>query len=100
MPSFTLGMRARIRAGPDPKEPSMENELGRVPRAVVRVSERTVRKNRGAGTEDGDVAELAASIESQGPLNPPLLRAVGDGHFEVIAGQRRVHACRHLGWVE
>ncbi|MDQ6695932.1 MAG: ParB/RepB/Spo0J family partition protein, partial [Actinomycetota bacterium] len=78
----------------------MKNELKMVPLAVVRVSERNVRKNLAAGTEDGDVAELAASIEGQGLLNPPLLRETGDGHFEVIAGQRRVLACRRLGWVE
>lgn len=78
----------------------MENELTMVPLTMIRVSERNVRKNLAAGTEDGDVADLAASIESQGLLNPPLLRETGDGPFEVIAGQRRVLACRQLGWVE
>lgn len=78
----------------------MENALTMVPLVMIRVSDRNVRKNLAAGTEDGDVAELAASIERQGLLNPPLLRETGDGHFEVIAGQRRVLACRRLGWID
>lgn len=78
----------------------MDNALTMVPLAMIRVSARNVRRNLAAGTEDGDVAELAASIESQGLLNPPLLRDAGDGNYEVIAGQRRLLACRRLGWVE
>lgn len=79
----------------------MTTQLTRlVPLARVEVSTRNVRTNMTAGTEDGDVAELAASIDTQGLLNPPLLRETSNGHFEVVAGQRRILACRHLGWTE
>lgn len=71
-----------------------------VPLDLVEVSSRNVRTNLTAGTEDGGVVELAASIEAQGLLNPPLLRQVGNGRFEVVAGQRRVSACRFLGWAQ
>ena len=71
-----------------------------VPLDLVEVSSLNVRTNLTAGTEDGGMAELAASIKAQGLLNPPLLRQVGDGRFEVVAGQRRVSACRLLGWAE
>lgn len=45
------------------------------------------------------IRELAASIAEAGQQVPVLLRPSKehDGHFEVIYGQRRVMACRHLG---
>ena len=47
--------------------------------------------------------ELAASIASQGLLQPILVRPVGDSHpgkFEIIAGERRWRACTKLGLKE
>lgn len=41
--------------------------------------------------------ELARSIEAYGLLQPILLRQRGNG-FEVIVGERRLRACRDLGW--
>jgi ParB family transcriptional regulator, chromosome partitioning protein len=48
---------------------------------------------------DPSIKELAASIEDAGQQVPVLLRPSKerDGFFEVIYGQRRVLACRHLG---
>ena len=45
------------------------------------------------------IQELAASIAEAGQQIPVLLRPSKerDGHFEVIYGQRRILACRHLG---
>ncbi|MCI2400981.1 plasmid partitioning protein RepB [Aliiroseovarius subalbicans] len=45
------------------------------------------------------IQELAASIAEAGQQVPVLLRPSKerDGHFEVIYGQRRILACRHLG---
>jgi len=42
-----------------------------------------------------DCADLVTSIRSLGLLQPLLVREVVDG-FEVIAGQRRLNACRIL----
>ncbi|MGJ8652627.1 MAG: ParB/RepB/Spo0J family partition protein [Opitutaceae bacterium] len=42
------------------------------------------------------VEELAKSIQSEGLLQPVVVRAKGKT-FELIAGERRLHAYRHLG---
>ena len=46
-----------------------------------------------------DVARLAASIRKHGLLHPLLVRPSGRA-FEVVCGQRRLLACRSLGWGE
>lgn len=46
----------------------------------------------------GDVNELAASIQSIGLLQPIIIRPAAGGKYEIIAGARRVEACRELGW--
>lgn len=45
---------------------------------------------------DEKLEELAASIKSQGLIQPVTLRKVGD-RYEIIAGHRRVTACRRAG---
>jgi ParB family chromosome partitioning protein len=44
-----------------------------------------------------ELAELQASIEANGLLQPIALRPAGDG-FELIAGERRLRAAKALGW--
>lgn len=47
----------------------------------------------------GDVSDLAASIRSIGLLQPIVVRpAPDDGHYEVVAGSRRMKACQSLAW--
>lgn len=41
--------------------------------------------------------ELADSIKASGLLQPPVVRAVGNG-YELIAGERRLRAVKRLGW--
>jgi ParB family transcriptional regulator, chromosome partitioning protein len=43
------------------------------------------------------LAELADSIKAQGVMQPILARPVGDGRYEVIAGERRWRAARLAG---
>jgi ParB family chromosome partitioning protein len=50
---------------------------------------------RGLRDELGSLDELVASIEEKGLLQPIVVRPVGDG-FEVVAGNRRLEACRRL----
>lgn len=76
----------------------MAGELREVSLAAISVSSLNSRKNLEAGSEDAGLAELAQSIESNGLLQPPSLRPLGDGSYEVVAGQRRVLACQRLGW--
>ncbi|MDG6939401.1 MAG: ParB/RepB/Spo0J family partition protein [Nitrososphaerota archaeon] len=45
----------------------------------------------------GDIDPLCGSIDQVGLLQPIIVRGVG-GHFEVVAGNRRLSACRRLGW--
>ncbi|MBW3698385.1 ParB/RepB/Spo0J family partition protein [Vibrio sp. T187] len=41
--------------------------------------------------------ELAASIQSQGIIQPIVVRPIGQDHFEIIAGERRWRAARQAG---
>lgn len=43
-----------------------------------------------------EIEELASSIEREGLLQPILVRSVGDT-YQIIAGERRYQACKHLG---
>ncbi|MHB2037395.1 MAG: ParB/RepB/Spo0J family partition protein, partial [Nitrososphaerales archaeon] len=43
------------------------------------------------------INELAASIREKGLIQPILIRPMGD-RFEVVAGARRLEACRQLRW--
>jgi ParB family transcriptional regulator, chromosome partitioning protein len=44
-----------------------------------------------------DIKELAYSISQRGLLQAIVVRTKGD-HFEVVAGNRRLNACKSLGW--
>jgi ParB family chromosome partitioning protein len=51
------------------------------------------------GTFDTVALEaLAQSIHRDGLAQPPTLRPLADGRFEIVAGERRVRAMRLLGW--
>jgi ParB family transcriptional regulator, chromosome partitioning protein len=41
--------------------------------------------------------DLLVSIKQKGLINPPLVRIKCD-HYELIAGRRRLEACKLLGW--
>lgn len=41
--------------------------------------------------------ELAASIQSQGIIQPIVVRQVAGGQFEIIAGERRWRAAKQAG---
>ncbi len=44
-----------------------------------------------------EIQELAESIRSEGLLQPIVVRALEAGSYELIAGERRLRACRHIG---
>ncbi|MFN3984657.1 MAG: ParB/RepB/Spo0J family partition protein [Rhodocyclaceae bacterium] len=50
--------------------------------------------------DPGSLEELAASIKSQGVMQPILVRPVGADRFEIIAGERRWRAARIAGLYE
>ncbi len=47
--------------------------------------------------DPGAIAELAESIKVQGVIQPILARPLSDGHFEIIAGERRWRAAKLAG---
>jgi ParB family transcriptional regulator, chromosome partitioning protein len=47
--------------------------------------------------DDAALKELAASIKTQGIIQPILVRPVSEGRFEIIAGERRWRAARMAG---
>ena len=49
---------------------------------------------------ESELAELEASIKSSGLLQPVVVRALGDGKWELVAGERRLRAVSRLGWSE
>lgn len=44
-----------------------------------------------------ELEELAASIEKDGLLQPILVRSLGNGTYQIIAGERRWQACKLAG---
>ncbi len=47
--------------------------------------------------DDEDMYHLVESIKENGVLNPAVVRADGDGGYEIIAGHRRKRACELAG---
>ncbi len=50
--------------------------------------------------DPGSLEELAASIKAQGLIQPISVRPVGNGRFEIIAGERRWRAAQIAGLAE
>ena len=50
-----------------------------------------------AGMDPATLSELADSIRAQGILQPILVRPVGEGKYEIIAGERRWRGARMAG---
>jgi ParB family transcriptional regulator, chromosome partitioning protein len=44
------------------------------------------------------IDELAASLQTHGLLQPVVVRRLGEGRYELVAGHRRLEAARQLGW--
>lgn len=96
---------------PEPARPQRSRGLGRglgalIPGAgqlgesgVIDIPIDQIRPNSlqpRAGFQDTPLAELAASIQEQGILQPVLVRPTSDG-YELVAGERRWRAARVAG---
>lgn len=62
----------------------------------IDISEFNTRKDLIDGQADSTLDDLARSIEKQGLLSPITVFRKQDGRFALIAGQRRLLACRKL----
>ena len=47
--------------------------------------------------DEGDIEGLAQSIRDVGVLQPVVVRPLDDGRYELIAGERRLRACKQAG---
>jgi ParB family chromosome partitioning protein len=47
--------------------------------------------------DEGSLYELAESIKAQGVMQPVLVRPLGSGRYEIIAGERRTRAAKLAG---
>jgi len=71
----------------------VESTLREVPISAVRPNPFQPRTH----FDEASLASLAASIGALGVLQPILVREVGDGSYELIAGERRWRAARRAG---
>ena len=74
------------------KETKITQEYRNIPIAQLKESATNPRKT----FDEKQLAELAASIRSKGVLLPLLVRPV-NGHFEIVAGERRYRASKLAG---
>ena len=74
-------------------------EIIYIPLDLIDDSELNVRNDLSAGTEDASLDDLAMSIQEVGLHQPILVRSAGD-RYQLVAGRRRVMACRSLGHAE
>jgi len=76
-----------------PEPESGEVELRDLPLAVIRPNPDQPRKR----FDPDSIAALAASIADAGVVQPLIVRPLGDGRYELIAGERRLRAAREAG---
>ncbi len=91
-----LGRGLEALLGPSREEAEREGSLVEVPIQDIRPNPFQPRKD----VEPAALEELTSSIRKAGLLQPVVVReAPGDGgHYELIAGERRLRACQALGW--
>jgi ParB family transcriptional regulator, chromosome partitioning protein len=66
--------------------------MDNIPIPTIRVSRNHLRSHIGPNSE------LLQSIQQKGLLQPILVRTINDESFEVVAGNRRLQACKVLRW--
>jgi ParB family chromosome partitioning protein len=82
---------------PDPETRSSPDPSPKINRGLLHLDLDRIRPNTDQPRREFDQAsleELAASIQSEGVLQPIIVRPLGDGHFEIIAGERRWRAAQ------
>jgi ParB family transcriptional regulator, chromosome partitioning protein len=76
-----------------PDEPQVQDRLAELPVANLRPGRYQPRTQMNPDA----IADLADSIKAQGVIQPILVRPVQDGHYEIIAGERRWRAAKLAG---
>jgi ParB family chromosome partitioning protein len=78
---------------PDDDAAAAGETLGNLPVAAIRAGQYQPRHH----FDEAALDELAASIKSQGLIQPIVVRDVGRGQYELIAGERRWRAAKKAG---
>ena len=73
-----------------PRAQNGEEGLREIPVELVRPNPRQPRRS----FDEGALAELAESIRARGVLQQVVVRALPGGHYELVAGERRLRAAR------
>jgi len=90
-----LGRGLEALLGPSREEAEREGSLVELPIAEIRSNPLQPRRD----VDPAALEELTASIRQAGLLQPVVVRsAPAGGGFELIAGERRLRACKALGW--
>lgn len=82
---------------------SLFNENATDAGGVVTVNLNDIEPNRGQPRKDFDeeaLSELAESISQHGLIQPIVVKALANGRYSIIAGERRWRACRMAGLYE
>ncbi len=85
-----LGPRVKEAGDPPAADPGAPSSL---PLSVLQAGKYQPRTRM----DEGSLYELAESIKAQGIMQPILVRPVGGGRFEIIAGERRFRAAGLAG---
>lgn len=93
------GLDALLGAGLGASVPSIEPETGKqqdlhtIPIDLIQRGEYQPRRD----IDQNALQELASSIKEQGVIQPIVLRPIGNGRYELIAGERRWRASQLAG---
>jgi ParB family chromosome partitioning protein len=90
------GLDSLIPRAQTPAAPSGENEGGRPREIPLDQIERNPFQTR-SQVNEGQLAEMAASITANGVVQPVLVRPLANGRFQLIAGERRWKASQLAG---
>ncbi|MBU6257161.1 MAG: ParB/RepB/Spo0J family partition protein [Burkholderiales bacterium] len=90
-----LGLGLEALLGPKVREGGADADAAPTTLALDRL--RSGRYQPRTRMDEGSLYELAESIRSQGVMQPILVRPVGGGDYEIIAGERRHRAARLAG---
>jgi len=83
-------------AGPVHAPPPVESDSGKPREIPVDEIDRNPFQTR-TQVDETELGELAASITANGVVQPILVRPLGDGRFQLIAGERRWRASKLAG---
>jgi len=91
-----LGRGLEALLGEKAQQANVTSEINRLPLSALQAGKYQPRQK----IEAGALQELAESIREQGVMQPLLVRLVGTGKYEIIAGERRFRAASIAGLTE